>query len=159
MSGSKVKKLSSLKRIAVALKKKGRKIVFTNGCFDILHYGHVMYLEKARRTGDCLIVGINSDLSVKRIKGPHRPVVNEFDRARVLAGLESVDFVAIFNEETPLKLIKALKPDLLIKGSDWKNKGIVGSDFVRSYGGKVLTVKLAKGRSTTNLIKKIAKTY
>ena len=159
MSGSKVKKLSSLKRIAVALKKKGRKIVFTNGCFDILHYGHVMYLEKARRTGDCLIVGINSDLSVKRIKGPHRPVVNEFDRARVLAGLESVDFVAIFNEETPLKLIQALKPDLLIKGSDWKNKGIVGSDFVKTYGGKVLTIKLAKGRSTTNLIKKIAKTY
>ena len=159
MSGSKVKKLSSLKRIAVALKKKGRKIVFTNGCFDILHYGHVMYLEKARRSGDCLIVGINSDLSVKRIKGQHRPVVNEFDRARVLAGLESVDFVAIFNEETPLKLIQALKPDLLIKGSDWKNKGIVGSDFVKTYGGKVLTIKLAKGRSTTNLIKKIAKTY
>ena len=159
MSGSKVKKLSSLKRIAVALKKKGRKIVFTNGCFDILHYGHVMYLEKARRTGDCLIVGINSDLSVKRIKGPNRPVVNEFDRARVLAGLESVDFVVIFNEETPLKLIQALKPDLLIKGSDWKNKGIVGSDFVKTYGGKVLTIKLAKGRSTTNLIKKIAKTY
>ena len=145
MSGTKVKKLASLKRIAAALNKKGRKIVFTNGCFDILHYGHVMYLEKARRTGDCLIVGINSDLSVKRIKGPHRPVVNEFDRARVLAGLESVDFVAIFNEETPLKLIQALKPDRLIKGSDWKNKGIVGSDFVKSYGGKVLTVNLAKG--------------
>ena len=159
MSGTKVKKLASLKRIAAALNKKGRKIVFTNGCFDILHYGHVMYLEKAKRSGDCLIVGINSDLSVKKIKGPNRPIVNEFDRARVLAGLQSVDFVVIFNEETPLKLIQTLKPDVLIKGSDWKNKGIVGSDFVKSYGGKVLTVKLAKGRSTTNLIKQIAKTY
>ena len=159
MSGTKVKKLASLKRIAAALNKKGRKIVFTNGCFDILHYGHVMYLEKAKRSGDCLIVGINSDLSVKKIKGPNRPIVNEFDRARVLAGLQSVDFVVIFNEETPLKLIQALKPDVLIKGYDWKNKGIVGSDFVKSYGGKVLTVKLAKGRSTTNLIKQIAKTY
>ena len=159
MSGTKVKKLASLKKITAALKKKGRRIVFTNGCFDILHYGHVMYLEKAKRSGDCLIVGINSDLSVKKIKGPDRPIVNEFDRARVLAGLQSVDFVVIFNEETPLKLIQALKPDVLIKGYDWKNKGIVGSDFVKSYGGKVLTVKLAKGRSTTNLIKQIAKTY
>ena len=159
MSGTKVKKLASLKRIAAALNKKGRKIVFTNGCFDILHYGHVMYLEKAKRSGDCLIVGINSDLSVKKIKGPNRPIVNEFDRARVLAGLQSVDFVVIFNEETPLKLIQTLKPDVLIKGSDWKNKGIVGSDFVKSHGGKVLTVKLARGRSTTNLIKEIAKTY
>ena len=159
MSGTKVKKLASLKRIAAALNKKGRKVVFTNGCFDILHYGHVMYLEKSKRSGDCLIVGINSDLSVKKIKGPNRPIVNEFDRARVLAGLQSVDFVVIFYEETPLKLIQTLKPDVLIKGSDWKNKGIVGSDFVKSYGGKVLTVKLAKGRSTTNLIKQIAKTY
>lgn len=159
MSGTKVKKIAPLKRIASALRKKGRRIVFTNGCFDILHYGHVMYLEKAKSSGDCLIVGINSDQSVKRIKGPNRPVVNEFDRARVLAGLESVDFVVIFNEDDPLKLIRALKPDVLIKGSDWENKGIIGSDFVRSYGGKVLTVKLAQGRSTTNLIKKIAKTY
>jgi len=159
LSGTKVKKIAPLKRIASALRKKGRRIVFTNGCFDILHYGHVMYLEKAKSSGDCLIVGINSDQSVKRIKGPNRPVVNEFDRARVLAGLESVDFVVIFNEDDPLKLIRALKPDVLIKGSDWENKGIIGSDFVRSYGGKVLTVKLAQGRSTTNLIKKIAKTY
>lgn len=159
MSGTKIKKIASLKRIAASLKKKGRRIVFTNGCFDILHYGHVVYLEKAKRKGDCLIVGINSDLSVKKIKGESRPVVNEFDRARVLAGLQSVDFVAIFNEETPIKLIQALRPDVLIKGRDWKNKGIIGSDFVKSYGGKVLTIKLAKGRSTTNLIKKIAKTY
>ena len=159
MSGTKIKKLTSLKRITAALKNKGKKVVFTNGCFDILHYGHVMYLEKAKRSGDCLIVGINSDLSVKKIKGPNRPIVNEFDRARVLAGLQSVDFVVIFNEETPLKLIQALKPDVLIKGYDWKNKGIVGSDFVKSYGGKVVTVKLAKGRSTTGIIKEIAKTY
>ena len=156
---SKIKSSKNLVRTLSALRSKGKRIVFTNGCFDILHYGHVMYLEKAKRSGDCLIVGINSDLSVKKIKGPNRPIVNEFDRARVLAGLQSVDFVVIFNEETPLKLIQALKPDVLIKGYDWKNKGIVGSDFVKSYGGKVLTVKLAKGRSTTNLIKQIAKTY
>jgi len=159
LSGTKVKKLASLKRIVTTLKKKEKRIVFTNGCFDILHYGHVMYLEKARASGDCLIVGINSDSSVKKIKGLNRPIVNEFDRARVLAGLQSVDFVVIFNEETPLKLIQALKPDVLIKGTDWKNKGIVGSDFVKSYGGKVLTVKLARGRSTTNIFKEIAKAY
>ena len=159
MSGTKVKKLAPLKRIIESLKKKGKRIVFTNGCFDILHYGHVMYLEKAKDKGDCLIVGINSDSSVRSLKGRNRPVVNEFDRAKVLAGLASVDFVVIFKERTPLKTIRVLKPDLLIKGSDWKNKGIVGADFVKSYGGKSQTVKLAKGRSTSNLIEKIAKAY
>ncbi|MFA5275777.1 MAG: D-glycero-beta-D-manno-heptose 1-phosphate adenylyltransferase [Candidatus Omnitrophota bacterium] len=158
MSGTKIKKLRRLKKITKALRRKGKKIVFTNGCFDILHFGHVMYLEKAKAKGDYLVVAINSDSSVRSIKGLKRPVVNEFDRARVLAGLQSVDFVVVFDEKTPLTVIRALEPDVLVKGSDWKGKGIVGADFVKSYGGKVKTVKLAKGRSTTNLIKKIAKT-
>lgn len=158
MSGTKIKKLSALKRIRSILRRSKKKVVFTNGCFDILHYGHVMYLEKARAKGDILIVGLNSDSSVRRIKGKGRPIVNELDRARVLAGLESVDYVVIFGEYTPLKTIKALSPDVLIKGSDWKNKGIVGSNFVKSCGGRVLTINLASGRSTTNLIKKIGKT-
>ncbi|MGA2774786.1 MAG: D-glycero-beta-D-manno-heptose 1-phosphate adenylyltransferase [Candidatus Omnitrophota bacterium] len=158
MSGTKVKKLGSLKKLIRALKARGKKIVFTNGCFDILHYGHVMYLEKAKAKGDCLVVAINSDSSVRKIKGLGRPVVNEFDRARVLAGLQSVDFVVVFGEKTPLKIIQVLEPDILVKGSDWKGRGIVGADFVKSYGGRVKTVKLAKDRSTTNLIKKIAKT-
>jgi D-beta-D-heptose 7-phosphate kinase/D-beta-D-heptose 1-phosphate adenosyltransferase len=158
LSGTKIKKLRRLKKITKALRRKGKKIVFTNGCFDILHFGHVMYLEKAKAKGDYLVVAINSDSSVRSIKGLKRPVVNEFDRARVLAGLQSVDFVVVFDEKTPLTVIRALEPDVLVKGSDWKGKGIVGADFVKSYGGKVKTVKLAKGRSTTNLIKKIAKT-
>lgn len=158
MSGTKIKKLEALKRIRAELRKSKKKVVFTNGCFDILHYGHVMYLEKAKEKGDVLIVGLNSDSSVRKIKGKGRPIVNELDRARVLAGLESVDYVVIFGRETPLEIIKALKPDVLIKGSDWKNKGIVGSDLVKSCGGKVLTINLASGRSTTNLIKKIGKT-
>jgi len=158
LSGTKIKKLSALKRIRSILRRSKKKVVFTNGCFDILHYGHVMYLEKARAKGDILIVGLNSDSSVRRIKGKGRPIVNELDRARVLAGLESVDYVVIFGEYTPLKTIKALSPDVLIKGSDWKNKGIVGSNFVKSCGGRVLTINLASGRSTTNLIKKIGKT-
>lgn len=157
MSGTKIKKLNALKYICAKLHKSNKKIVFTNGCFDILHYGHVMYLEKARAKGDVLIVGLNSDSSVRRIKGKTRPIVCESDRARVLAGLESVNYVVIFNQDTPLEIIKALKPDVLIKGSDWKDKGIVGAPFVKSYGGKVSTVNLASGRSTTELIKKIAK--
>jgi len=149
--------LASLKAIRAELRRKGKKVVFTNGCFDILHYGHVMYLEKARAKGDCLIVGLNSDSSVKRIKGKNRPLNCEGDRARVLAGLQSVDYVIIFDQDTPLKTIKDLAPDILVKGSDWKNKGIVGADLVRSRGGKILTVPLACGRSTTGLINKIAK--
>lgn len=152
---SKIKSLAELKRIATLKKLQGKKIVFTNGCFDILHYGHVMYLEKAKAIGDILIVGINSDASVRSIKGKFRPIVNEKDRAGVIAGLESVDYVVVFRDVTPDKLIRALKPDILVKGSDWKNKGIVGADFIKSYGGKVATVKLAKGRSSTNIIRKI----
>ena len=155
MSGTKIKRLKELKKIIARLQKHGEKIIFTNGCFDIVHFGHIMYLEEAKECGDCLIVAVNSDSSVRKIKGPKRPIVSESDRSRVIAGLACVDYVVIFKENTPLKLIKELKPDILIKGADWKKKNIIGADFVQSYGGKVRTIKLAKGRSTTKLIKKI----
>lgn len=155
MSGPKIKKIKELKKIVRGIKAKGKKIVFTNGCFDILHYGHVMYLERAKAKGDILIVAVNSDASVKRLKGKGRPIINEMDRARIIAALESVDYVTLFKEDTPFKTIKNLKPDILVKGSDWDKNNIVGANFVKGYGGKVSTVKLAKGRSSTNLIKKI----
>ena len=159
LSGTKVKSLSALKKTISLLKKKGKKIVFTNGCFDLVHYGHVMYLERAKSNGDILVVGVNSDASVKRIKGDSRPLVNQSDRVKVVAALACVDYVVIFNEDTPLDLISSLKPHILIKGADWAKQDIVGADIVKSHGGKVLTIKLAEGRSTTNLIRKIVETY
>lgn len=155
----KIKSLKSLKKVIARLKSEHKKIVFTNGCFDLLHYGHVKYLEDAKRYGDILVVAVNSDSSVKRIKGNSRPVVNQKDRLSVIAGLESVDYVTLFNEETPIKVIKTLKPDVLIKGSDWQRSGIIGADFVSGYGGKVMTIKLTAGCSTTKLIKKIAQRF
>jgi D-beta-D-heptose 7-phosphate kinase/D-beta-D-heptose 1-phosphate adenosyltransferase len=131
-----------------------KKIVFTNGCFDWLHVGHVRYLQQARSLGDILVVGINSDASVSRLKGPTRPVQTESDRAEILAGLAAVNFTAIFTEDTPLELIKKVKPDILVKGGDWKPENIVGSDFVLSYGGKVQSLQFVDGKSTTSLIKK-----
>ncbi len=159
LSIKKIRTIKELKSILTRLKAEGKKIVFTNGCFDILHYGHVQYLEKAKQKGDILIVGLNSDASVKRIKGNSRPVVAEKDRAKVLSGLESVNFVVLFRQDTPLKIIHEIRPDILIKGADWQKNKIVGADFVSSYGGKIYTVKLANGRSTTNLIKKIAEKF
>lgn len=156
---TKIQGLNELKKIILRLKAKGKKIVFTNGCFDLLHYGHVKYLEDAKRKGDILIVAINSNASLKRIKGNKRPIINEADRARIIAGLESVDFVVSFKEDTPFNLIRSIKPDILVKGADWNKKDVVGADFVFSYGGKTSTINLVKGRSTTNLIKKIAKTF
>ncbi len=156
---SKIKNLAHLKKIAQQLKAHKKRIVFTNGCFDILHYGHVQYLEKAKQRGDILIVGINSDTSIKKIKGPLRPIINELDRARTIAGLASVDFVVVFNEPTPLKIIGAIKPDVLIKGKDWRKRDIVGSSIVKRYGGKVDTIAFERGRSTSALIQKIAKRY
>jgi D-beta-D-heptose 7-phosphate kinase/D-beta-D-heptose 1-phosphate adenosyltransferase len=155
LPGSKIKSLPALRKVVLGLKKKGKCIVFTNGCFDILHYGHVRYLERAKEKGDILIVGLNSDASVKRIKGKARPIVNQRDRAYVLGGLASVDYIVIFNQDTPLEIIRAIKPGVLVKGADWSTREIVGADFVSSYGGRVLTVRLAKGRSTTTIIKKI----
>ena len=132
-----------------------RRIVFTNGCFDLLHAGHVTLLERAKRHGDLLIVGINSDRSVRALKGPGRPVVGQRDRARVLAALESVDYVTVFDEPTPQRLLEALRPHVLIKGADWAASAIVGRDVVRQRGGRVIRFPLLKGYSTSRLIRRI----
>jgi rfaE bifunctional protein nucleotidyltransferase chain/domain len=136
-------------------KASGDITVFSNGCFDILHAGHVDYLEKARQKGDHLIVGLNTDYSVSRIKGKNRPIVDEVSRSRVLAALEFVDAVVIFNEDTPLELIKTINPDILVKGKDYDISNIVGADFVLDNGGKVETIELTERLSTTILIDKI----
>ncbi|MBI5345299.1 MAG: D-glycero-beta-D-manno-heptose 1-phosphate adenylyltransferase [Deltaproteobacteria bacterium] len=155
-------KAVSLKRLArelKALRRKGKKVVFTNGCFDIIHAGHVRYLKKARSQGGILVVGLNSDSSVREIKGDKRPIVPESERAEVLSALSPVDYVVVFNEPSPLRLIKAIKPDVLVKGADWAAADIAGSDIVRENGGKVRRVTLVKGRSTTNIIKRILKLH
>lgn len=133
----------------------GKKVVFTNGCFDILHIGHVDYLEKARQLGDKLVLGLNTDASVSRIKGPQRPIVQENSRSRVIAALGFVDAVSFFDEETPKEMIEAVKPDILVKGNDYLAENIVGADFVVKNGGKVMTIPLVEGYSTTNIITKI----
>lgn len=137
------------------LRKKGGRVVFTNGCFDIIHAGHVRYLKKAKALGDILVVGLNSDSSVRSIKGDKRPIVPEKERAEVLSALWFVDYIVLFNEPTPIKLISALKPDVLAKGSDWAARDIVGGDVVRRSGGRIARITLVKGRSTTNIIKRI----
>ena len=154
---AKIKKSSELSGLLSRLRSKGKKIVFTNGCFDILHVGHVDYLSKARRLGDVLVVGLNSDSSVKKIKGKGRPINKEPDRAKVISSLCFVDYIISFNETTPENLIKKVKPDILVKGGDWKTEDIVGGSFVRSYGGKVKNIPFVKGYSTTSFIKKIVK--
>ncbi|MDD5282201.1 MAG: D-glycero-beta-D-manno-heptose 1-phosphate adenylyltransferase [Candidatus Omnitrophica bacterium] len=159
LRGAEIASLPSLKRKIKRLKKNGKRIVFTNGCFDILHYGHAKYLQDAKAKGDYLVVAVNSDSSVRRIKAKNRPVVGQADRLKVIAALGCVDFVVLFNEDNPLKVIKALKPDILVKGADWSKSGIVGADFVESYGGKVQTVNLVKGRSTSAIIDKIVRDF
>ncbi|MDE2027030.1 MAG: adenylyltransferase/cytidyltransferase family protein [Candidatus Omnitrophica bacterium] len=148
---NKILTLRALLKKLPALRRSGRTIAFTNGCFDLMHIGHVKYLEKAGRGNRVLVVGLNSDRSIRRIKGPSRPIVVQRSRAAVLAALESVDFVVIFNEETPAKLIAAVKPDVLIKGADWKGKAVAGQDVVK----RVEFVKLVKGFSTSHIIDKI----
>ena len=136
-------------------RKDSKKIVFTNGCFDILHVGHLRYLEEAKNLAYYLVVGLNSDCSVKSLKGEKRPIVTENERAEMLLGLKVVDCVVIFSEQTPIKLIQAVKPDFLCKGGDWAIEQIVGSDFVTSYGGKVLSLPFVDGKSTTGIIERI----
>jgi D-beta-D-heptose 7-phosphate kinase/D-beta-D-heptose 1-phosphate adenosyltransferase len=153
----KIKTLHQLTRIARALRKRGRRIVFTNGCFDIIHYGHVQYLAAAKQKGDVLIVGVNSDASVRRLKGKPRPFVSQHDRLGIIAALGCVDYVVMFSQGTPRTLIASLKPHVLVKGADWNVLDIVGAGFVTSYGGRVATIKLAPGRSSTGLINKIAR--
>lgn len=147
---SKIVGLRTLQKRVRQWRALGKKIVFTNGCFDILHAGHVSVLEFSRNQGDILIVGLNSDASVKRLKGPTRPINTQADRALVLAALESVSAVCVFEEDTPYNLIKAVRPDVLVKGGDYKKSEIVGSEFA----GRVVRFALLKGRSTTNIIKK-----
>ncbi len=137
----------------------GQQIVFTNGCFDIVHLGHIDYLEKARNLGDRLILGLNTDASVSCIKGPLRPVVNEYARARLMAALEFIDAVVLFGEPTPLELIEDVQPDVLVKGDDYTVNTIVGADFVLGRGGRVETVALVPGYSTTKLIDRIKQSY
>lgn len=135
--------------------RRGKKVVFTNGCFDILHAGHVRYLKKARSLGGMLIVGMNSDSSVRSIKGDQRPIVPGRERGEVLSSLACVDYVVPFNESTPLRLIEAIRPDILAKGADWAARDIVGADIVKKSGGKVARITLLKGRSTTNIIRRV----
>ena len=142
-------------RLTARLRRAGKKIVFTNGVFDILHRGHVEYLSKAKSFGHVLIVGLNSDASVRRIKGRRRPLQNQKDRAIILLALQAVDYVVLFSEDTPEKLIRQVRPDVLVKGADYKISKIVGANFVRSYGGIVRRVKLTKGSSTSTIIRKL----
>lgn len=138
-----------------ALMPKESAIVFTNGCFDLLHPGHVDYLERAKALGDCLVVGLNSDASVRRLKGPARPVTDEQSRSRVLAGLACVDYIILFTEDTPYELIRSIRPHILVKGGDWPVEQIVGRDVVEGDGGRVLSIPFLPGYSTTSIIERI----
>lgn len=158
-SDTKIKNLDVLTAIIAAEKAKGNRIVFTNGCFDLLHVGHVKYLQKARAFGDLLVLGLNSDNSVRRLKGENRPLICEEERAHILAALDCIDYVVIFDEDTPLRLIEAIMPAVLVKGADYTPAGVVGKDVVESYGGRVELVEFVDGKSTTNIIEKILKTY
>jgi D-beta-D-heptose 7-phosphate kinase/D-beta-D-heptose 1-phosphate adenosyltransferase len=155
----KIKTKKELLRIITDLKTKGKRIVFTNGCFDLLHIGHVRYLEKAKALGDVLVVGINSDSSVQKLKGRRRPILLEQERAEILSGLGCVDYVALFDEIDPLKLITSLKPDVLVKGGDWTKEQTVGKEVVERSGGEVVILPFVKGASTSNLIETILKKY
>jgi D-beta-D-heptose 7-phosphate kinase/D-beta-D-heptose 1-phosphate adenosyltransferase len=144
-----------LAAVAATLRRAHRKIVFTNGCFDLLHPGHIRLLTEARSLGDLLVVGLNSDASVRRLKGPERPILSEHDRAQVLGGLDAVDFVVLFEEDTPEKLIEVVRPDVLVKGGDYTESAVVGAPFVRSYGGRVELIPLVEGRSTSSMLSRV----
>lgn len=156
---SSILSLNEFLKIREQLKKENRKLVFTNGCFDILHAGHVDYLSKARAQGDAMVVALNSDDSVRRIKGPKRPVVNQEERAFIISNLKAVDYVIVFEEDTPHEVIKAIVPDILVKGADWKIENIVGRDIVESSGGKVITIDFVNDQSTTNIIKTVLERF
>lgn len=159
MMKNKIKSAPALKKIIISLKRRGKRIVFTNGCFDILHKGHIELFKKAKSLGDVLIVAINSDRSVRKIKGPKRPINTAKDRAFILSAIELIDFITIFEEVEPGRIIKELNPDVLVKGGDWKRKEIVGKNFVESKGGEVYSIPLIKGCSTSRLIEIIAKRF
>lgn len=146
-------------QIANSLRQQNKIIVFTNGCFDILHAGHVRYLRDAKACGDYLIVGLNSDVSIKKIKGDKRPIISQNHRLEVLAGLESVNAIIMFDESDPFELIKSIRPDVLVKGADWPEHQIIGAEFVKSYGGKVERIPLIPDISTTEIIERIIQRY
>jgi len=152
---SKIVSQSLIKKIAAKIRARGKKIAFTNGTFDLLHLGHVTYLQASRQQGDVLIVGVNTDRSVKSYKGPTRPVNPEKDRLRVLAALECIDYVVLFDQPTPLELICKIRPHVLVKGADWTKEKIVGAQEAESWGGKVKRIRLVPNRSTTRLIQKL----
>ncbi len=141
------------------LQKQGQKAVFTNGVFDLLHLGHVTYLQEARKQGDLLVVGLNSDASVRRIKGPLKPLLPLEERAEMLLALSCVDYTTFFEEDDPYNIIKILKPNVLVKGGDWAIDKIIGGDLVQSWGGKVMNIPVVEGRSTTNLIQMVRERY
>lgn len=149
----------TLKKEVDEKRKAGRKIVFTNGCFDILHIGHINYLAAARLCGDLLVVGLNSDASVRAIKGDKRPLTPAEERAGILASLIPVDYVTIFEETTPLRLIEFLQPDVLVKGGDWKREEVVGGDRIEKWGGRVVIIPYTEGASTTNIVGRILSRY
>ena len=155
----KVLNIPELKSFRKALREQKKKVVFTNGVFDIIHRGHIEYLSKAKNLGDVLIVGINTDASVRRIKGDKRPIVSESDRAFVVANLSPVDYVCLFDEDTPLNLISAIVPDILVKGADWKVDDIVGKEVVEKAGGKVITIDFIPDRSTTSIIDRVLERF
>jgi rfaE bifunctional protein nucleotidyltransferase chain/domain len=156
---SKITPRNELKAEVDRLKREGKKVVFTNGCFDILHAGHTRYLREARKLGDALILALNSDSSVRSIKGPMRPIVPEAERAEVVSALDSVDYVTVFDELTPLELIEFLRPDIIVKGGDWAEKDIVGAETVRKWGGQVAIMPEIEGASTTNIIDRVLQVY
>lgn len=159
MEGGVFYSVKELLRVLEPLREKGKKVVFTNGCFDILHAGHAHYLNECKKLGDLLVVGINSDASVRRLKGDKRPIVPLEMRAYLLSNLKAVDFVIPFEEDTPYNLIKEIRPDVLVKGGDWSLDRIVGRDVVESYGGRVLTIPFAFDISTTKIVEKIKELY
>lgn len=149
-------KIVSREQLVERLKSRGdQRVVFTNGCFDLVHRGHVDYLSRARDLGDLLILGLNSDSSVRRLKGPSRPIVDEKSRALLLAAFQFIDYVVLFEEDTPYELIKAAQPDILVKGGDYKPEDIVGYDIVKQRGGQVVTIDFVPGFSTTNIVEKL----
>jgi D-beta-D-heptose 7-phosphate kinase/D-beta-D-heptose 1-phosphate adenosyltransferase len=155
----KIKKRDALRRVVEDLKAKGKRIVFTNGCFDLLHIGHIRYLEKAKSLGNILVVGVNSDRSVRGLKGPNRPILPEDERAEILSGLECVNYITIFDEPTPLELVSTLQPHVLVKGGDWTKESTVGKEVVEKLGGEVVILPFVEGSSTSNLIETILKRY
>lgn len=159
MPRTKIKSLKTIKKIRARLRRQGKKVVFTNGCFDLIHGGHIELFRKAKSLGDVLIVALNTDASVRKIKGPSRPVFPLEERFEVLGAIEYIDFLTSFAEETPQKIIAALLPDILVKGGDWPPGQVVGREEVEAAGGRVVLVRYLKGHSSSSIIKKLIRTF